>query len=406
MSGKINNKPLFPLFIISFLLFLLLNIHLFNVHAEGPKEDYKKIQRDIKKHKKKLESVKKQEQSVIFELKKVDSDLNEIEKRLKIQREKITKIKSNISSLETEIDKNKAALSLQNNLLKKRLIALQKIYKINDEILALTSGADISQITRIIRYLKELSAYDRAIIDRYKDIVITLNIKQEELKRSFLELKKEEGNLTKLENELKEKKKERESLLASVRKEKKHYENMIKELEEASQRLFNIIQESERRERELSKKRRLTPGPGKKEEPIQEESGFGSLKGKLPWPVNGTIAIQYGTQIDPLFNLPIFRSGIHIKTSNKSPVRAVHEGKIVFADEFKGYGQLVIISHDGGYHTLYGNLARIFSSNGVIINKGDIIGEAGESTMLGTSGIYFEVRYKGKPLDPQQWLKK
>lgn len=406
MRRRLNNKTLFSFFIVSFLLFLILNMHLFNVHAESPKEDYKKIQKDIKKHKKKLESVKKQEQSVIFELQKVNSDLSEIEKRLKTQREKIKKIKLNISSLEIEIDKNKAALSLQNNLLKKRLIALQKALKRNDEILVLTSGTDISQIIRVIRYLKELSAYDRAVIDRYKDIVITLNIKQEELKKSFVELKKEEGNLTKLENELKEKKKEREYLLASVRKEKKHYENMIKELQEASQRLFNIIQESERRERELSKKRRSTPSPGKKEEPFQEESGFSSLKGKLPWPVNGTIAIQYGTQIDPLFNLPIFRSGIHIKTSNNSPVRAVHEGKIVFANEFKGYGQLVIISHGGGYHTLYGNLARIFASNGVIINKGDAIGEAGESTMLGTSGIYFEIRYKGKPLDPQQWLKR
>jgi septal ring factor EnvC (AmiA/AmiB activator) len=66
----------------------------------------------------------------------------------------------------------------------------------------------------------------------------------------------------------------------------------------------------------------------------------------------------------------------------------------------------VVVSHGGSYHTLYGNLSKIFLENGAIIKEGEAIGDVGESTALGTSGLYFEIRYKGKPLDPQQWLSK
>lgn len=384
---------------------LLVVLSLFTAsYAESPHEEYKQIQKDIKTHKKKLESVKRVEKSVLVELRKTNAELNEIEEQLTVQRGKIKKIQSNISALQVDINNNKESLSLQGNLLKKRLRVLQRISKGNDALLILIGGEDISRTLRTLRYISDVSTYDYRLINKYKEAVRVLSEKQNNLRKLSSELKTEEEKLTRLEGSLKEKKRERETLLVSVRKEKKTYEKMIKELQEASNRLMRIIQESERRESELRKKRRAKPGT-KEEEPV-EDSGFARLKGKLPWPVNGTVAIHYGTQVDPLFNLPVFRSGIHIKTSNGSSVKAVHEGKVVFADDFKGYGQLVIISHGGGYHTLYGNLSRIFLKNGAIIKEHTTIGEVGESSALGTNGLYFELRYKGKPLDPQQWLKR
>lgn len=181
---------------------------------------------------------------------------------------------------------------------------------------------------------------------------------------------------------------------------------MIKDLKEASNKIMQIIEEANRKEREQKKKKGIEPKPRVKDEDLPEISAFTKLKGKLNWPVSGTIAIPYGSQTDPLFNLPVFRSGIHIKTTPNSQVRAVYEGKVVFADSFKGFGQLVIVSHGGGYHTLYGNMSRIFSKNGAIIQEREVIGEAGESQLLGAYGLYFEIRYKGRALNPEHWLKK
>ncbi len=396
------------------LLFMLFTIHcllITFVHAQSPQQEYEKMQRDIRKQSKKLASVKKTEQNVLDELRKTTAELNEIEKQLTSQRGKIKKIQQTINALDADINNKKEGINKQDSLLRKRLLALQKLSKENDALLILISSEDISQTARIFRYLQDISGYDHKIINKYKEDVAILSEKQAQFKKLSDELRVEEGKLTKLETSVKEKKKQRESLLVSVRKEKIHYERMISDLKESSNRLLRIIQQSEKEEAEKRKKREKTKKPGastpqKKEEEPTEDSAFARLKGRLPWPAAGTVAIQYGSQVDPLFNLPVFRSGIHIKTALGTSVRSVHEGTVVFADDFKGYNKLVIVSHGNGYHTLYGNLNRIFLKNGVIIKDSESIGEVGESSALGTSGLYFEIRYKGKPLDPQQWLKK
>ena len=182
-----------------------------------------------------------------------------------------------------------------------------------------------------------------------------------------------------------EKKREKELILSSVRNEKDARRKMISELKEASQRLLDIIRESSRTDDYAAK-------------------GFGHLKGKLFWPAEGKIAIPYGSQKDPQFDTPVFRNGIHIQTDDSADTRSVYTGKVIFAEWFKGFGQLVIINHGSGYHTLYGNLSEIFSRVGDIIKENQLIGKVGTSGILNAPGLYFEIRYKGKPLDPVQWL--
>ena len=350
-----------------------------DARAERPQEEYRRIQKDIRTHKRRLESVKKKEQSVLEELRKTTSELNEIQWHLAAQRDKIKRLNSNILALQEEIKGDSSVLQQHKAYLKKRLRTLLMFTVNKDALLALLSGEDIAQTLRIEKDLKDISDYDYGLIKKYKTELKSMSEKEAGLKNLFVDLKIEENKLSKLEADLKDKKKEREALLVNVRKEKGVFENMISDLKETSSRLLAIIRETERQEREAKKRRSSKTGPGTREEEVREESGFSKLKGKLLWPVIGRIAVQYGTQVDPIFNLPVFRSGIHIKTETGAPVKAVYEGKVVFADNFKGYGQLVIVSHGGGYHSLYGNLAKIFSKNGAIIREQQTIGEVGES---------------------------
>lgn len=375
-------------------------------NARSLQEEYKQMQQEMKTQKKKLESVKKTEKNVIEELRKINSEITEIENKLDIQRAKIKNLQENILNLRTEINNYNKKLAYQVTLLKKRIKSLQRMTFENDPLLIVLSGEDPSQVLKSIRYLKDISAYDQSLIKRYNSTLNVLNEKVKKLKGFEAELQKEEDGFKKYEASYKDKKKEREKLLVGIRKEKGHYESMIKELKESSSKMLKIIEESNRKERELKKRKGIETKPGIKDEDLPEYSAFTKLKGRLIWPVAGTIAIHYGSQSDPIFNLPVFRSGIHIRTSPNSQIKAVHEGKVVFADSFKGFGQLIILNHGGGYHTLYGNLSRIFSQNGVIIKEKQIIGEAGESQLLGTHGLYFEIRYKGKPLNPEHWLNK
>ena len=372
--------------------------------SDDSRSEYKRIQRDLHLQRKKLESAKKMERSVLSDLRATTEELNDMEGRLAAQRKKIRKLQGDIASVQEEITLNKEHMQQQWNYLKKRLRTLQRMEKGNDAVLVLISGADIAKTLRMTRYLKDISSYDHGLIVNYSEAVKSLGAKQDRLNQLSGSLKAEEKKMAALEESLKEKKRERESLLVSVRKEKSTYQQMIRELQESSQKMLRIIQEAERLEREARKRKGKKQGTA--EEEPEGESAFSRLKGKLRMPVSGTVALQYGSQMDPIFNLPVFRSGIHIKAPLGTTVRAVSEGKVVFADEFKGYGQLVIISHGGNYHTLYGNLSRIFSQKGAIINENDPVGTVGESGTLGASGLYFEIRYKGKPLDPHQWLRR
>jgi septal ring factor EnvC (AmiA/AmiB activator) len=373
--------------------------------AESAKEEYKRIQKDIKKHKKKLEKTEKVEQSVLEELRKTSAELKGIESHLSVQRKKIKELQNTITLLQKEIDDKKESLQTQSNLLKKRLRILQRFSRERDVLLIIIAKEDTSEALRVMRYLRDISAYDYELINKFKEDLGILNEKQIEIQKLFTVRKSEEEKLIRLETSAKEKKRTKETLLVKVRKEKGIYEKMIADLKESSNRLLKIIQESERKEKGTRKKGITKVTPKRKEE-LPEDSAFTKLKGRLPWPVNGSVAIQYGTQVDPIFNLPVFRSGLHIKTSFGTPVAAIYDGKVVYADNFKGYGQLVIVNHGSGYHSLYGNLSKIFSKNGAIIKENQTLGEVGESSTLGTSGLYFEIRYRGKPLDPQQWLKR
>jgi septal ring factor EnvC (AmiA/AmiB activator) len=201
------------------------------------------------------------------------------------------------------------------------------------------------------------------------------------------ELIENEKKVREKERTLAEKKREKEQVLAYARKEKSSHEKMLRELKEASKKLLEIIRESEKADAYSGK-------------------GFPGLKGRLPWPVEGKVALNYGFQRDPQFHTPLFRNGIFIQAGADLFAKAVHSGKIVFAEWFKGYGQLMIVNHGDGYHTLYGSLAEIFSKVGDIIKKGQVIGRVGNSGIMNEPGLYFELRYRGKPLDPLQWLVK
>ncbi|MCX8070265.1 MAG: peptidoglycan DD-metalloendopeptidase family protein [Thermodesulfovibrionales bacterium] len=386
------------------IILLILSISL-ETSAADPKEEYRKIQRDLNVHKKKLENVEKKEKSVINELNKVQAELSEIEKNLANQRKRIKNINASISSVEKDIKVYSSSLEREQTRLKKRLRAIQRQDTTKDTALLIISGSDVLQTVRAIRYLKDISNLDYKLVLAYKGSLKALAIEQTELKKLNEELKREEKKLVKIEEDLAQKKQEREKLLVDVRKEKKSFEKMIADLQDASNRMQRLIQETERRERELRQKKKAQTKQGEKED-TSDDSNFPNFKGKLPWPVEGTVITQYGSQVDPIFNLPMFRSGINIKTPAGASIKSVHEGKVVYAEEFKGYGKLVIISHGGGYHSLYGNLSRITVKNGADVKENQVVGEAGESKNIGSTGLYFEIRYKGKPLDPQQWLRK
>ncbi|TAL27199.1 MAG: hypothetical protein EPN94_01895 [Nitrospirae bacterium] len=375
----------------AFALLLLFTNNAVSAENQQPvadaKEEYKKLQKEIDTHKEKIEKTKKVEHSILEELDSASQDLNHVQLQLRKHRAKLRLTEDEIRKTEAEISANNAKLAKQAEWLKRKLRIMQRHGYSGDTLLLLSTSDDISELMRRWRYIKEIALYDHKMLESYKQTIDNLDKQENRLKSLRAELKAYEEDIEVSEASIREKKKSKELLLSSVRKEKSSYEKMLKELRESSSKLLEIIRRSEETEAYAAK-------------------GFHNLKGRLPWPVSGKVAIPYGAQKDPQFNTPVFRNGIHIKAEDDSTTRAVHSGKVVYAEWFKGYGQLVIISHGEGYHTLYANLAEIFYKVGDIIKEQQVIGKVGESGTLNSPGLYFEIRYKGKPLDPTQWLKR
>ncbi|MBI4690981.1 MAG: peptidoglycan DD-metalloendopeptidase family protein [Nitrospirae bacterium] len=386
MTYTLMRRSLFY-FVFSLAACCLLLATFLTAYAGDPKEEYNKLQKEIDVHKEKIEKTKRLEHSTLDEIDRTNKDISQVQADLKKYRERLRRLENEMRKVEVEIAANKAKLEKQAGWLKRKLRIMQRYGYSGDIILLLSTSNDMSQLMRRWRYIKEITLHDRNMLESYKETINKLAGQEDRLKSLRAELKTNEEDTKVTAAAISEKKKNKEILLSSIRKEKSSYEKIVKELKESSNRLLEIIRRSEETETYAAK-------------------GFHNLKGRLPWPVNGRVVIPYGTQKDPRFNTPMFRNGIQIKAEDDSDAKAVHSGKVVFAEWFKGYGKLIIINHGDGYHTLYANLAEIFYSVGDIIKGQQIVGKIGESGMVNAPGLYFEIRYKGKPLDPIQWLKR
>jgi len=352
----------------------------------NPKEQYRKIQKEMETHKQKLEQAKRHEHSVLEDLDAANRRLAELEANLRKQQRRLGMTQAEMRKIEKEIAAISGELDRKKKWMKMRLRAMQRYGQSGDVLFILTSTDDMAGLMRRWKYLERISLRERKVMEEFSESLKNLDEKKKQLGVLAAQLKRDEERIRLTEASVAERKKDKEAVLASVRKEKSTHEKLIRELQESSKRLLDVIRKLEEKDTYAGK-------------------GFPALKGSLAWPVNGRVAIPYGSQRDPKFNTPVFRNGVHIKTDEDS-VKAVYSGKVVFADWFKGYGNLVIINHGEGYHTLYGNLSETFLKVGDIIKVKDVIGKVGESGILNAPSLYFEVRYKGKPLDPMQWLKR
>ncbi len=137
--------------------------------------------------------------------------------------------------------------------------------------------------------------------------------------------------------------------------------------------------------------------------PLETDEPFARSKGKLAWPVQGRVAGTFG-QVRGAG--PVRWNGVLLEAAAGTPVRAVHRGRIAFADWLQGLGLLVIVDHGGGYMSLYGHNEALLKESGDWVEPGEPIAQVGDSGGQARAGLYFEIRLNGEPVDPIPWIAK
>ena len=135
--------------------------------------------------------------------------------------------------------------------------------------------------------------------------------------------------------------------------------------------------------------------------PVDPNDPFGKLRGKLSWPVAGKLTAGFGDTRAGAVRW----NGLMIAADRGSPVKAVHAGRVVYADWLPGMGLLIIVDHGNGYLSLYGHNETLFKQAGATVEAGETISAAGDSGGRSQSGLYFEIRRAGKPVDPRPWFR-
>lgn len=241
------------------------------------------------------------------------------------------------------------------------------------------------QIARLLRYQEY---YQRARSNRLKavngelDELKTIALRVEKARQVLLEKRTE---VQRHADKLQTAQKERQTTLASLNRSLDNRGSNLNQLKADQQRLQKLLEDMQRSLNDIPADLGGKP--------------FGNLAGKLPWPVDARISTGYNSRREGALRW----QGVIFNAAPGTPVRAIHAGRVVFADWLRGYGLLTIVDHGNGYLTLYGYNQSLLREVGEWVSAGDSLALAGNSGGNRTNGLYFEIRHRGKAVNPTRW---
>jgi septal ring factor EnvC (AmiA/AmiB activator) len=270
---------------------------------------------------------------------------------------------------------------------------LTSLYKLGKfrHLQVIFSAKNLNSLILGSKYISELIKLQSKVIEDYKESLEKLKRNEQELKNKTEELKILKRKAEQKRKDLKQQEMKNRLLINKIKKDKSYYIRAIKELTLQAEKLKEII-------KNLTKKEEVFPFLFP---PIYEK------KGSLNWPIKGKIITFFGLQRHPIFKTTILNKGIEISPAQpNSLVKAIYYGRVVFADYFKGYGNLIIIDHGLKYYSLYGHCSEFLINKGNFVKANQPIAIVGDIGSLKGECLYFELRYRTKPLNPLKWLKK
>ena len=350
-------------------------------------KELKVLRKKISLQEKTISMTGAKESNVLKHLQKIGAQLKIKERELTIYQLKDKVNQKKILSLVQRYKKAEQKLKYQRKILGLRLRSIYKegpVYPLK----IIFSSNNITDLLQQVKYMNRIARQDSELLYEYKK-------KLEHIKEDKRALFAARAKIINLKEKTILKKKEIErakqiksKFLKKIKKKKSLNIKTRKELVAASDNLNKLI-------KKLLVK--LVSGEGLE---------ISDKKGRLKLPLNGPILNKFGRKRVKEYDSYIVYNGINVQAKKGSSVKAVFDGKILYAGELEGYGNLVIVGHGNEYHSLYGHLDDIKVSVDKAVKTGEIIGLSGDSGSLEGEVLYFELRRNGKPIQPLPWFKR
>lgn len=327
--------------------------------------------------------------SILTQLEKIGFNKRLIKKELALYDTQMKKANAELVFLERKIPELKTRLDNEKESIGKILAILYKHGRIN-LIDFIVEAKDMGSLLQGNKQLALLAQHQDQIVTDYLRTLNELRASEEKLEDKKQEISVLIQNAQQKNQELEDEETKNKTLINQIEQNKTTHLKTMEELEERAEQLQNL----------MKKILNSRIPPSITLIPLYEK------KGALPWPINGRVVTHFGLQKHPRFNTITMNNGLEISPRNNMVVKCIHPGTVAYTDHFQGYGNLVIIDHGMSYYSLYGHCSDFLVKKGDPVQANQSIAVVGDFTSLKGTTLYFEIRYKTKPLNPLQWLKR
>lgn len=386
MSQQTNSRESFHILLILLFIFQPMVLADENQGFQQYQKKLERLHQSINKVKKHLKTTRYKRSNVITDLKQLESDISKNTRALNKTEARIKKLNKEMSTLRRELDQLQTRLGSQQQQLAEQARAAYAIGH-QQQIKMLLNQQDPAEMGRVMVYFDYLNrAREQQISDFLEGIAEKQRLDQQ-LGEALDEHKQSLAKRKKQKHSLYSQRLKRNRLLARLEKQINDQEQSLAGLEQSRHRIENLL---------MSLGELLADIP----QSPSDKRPFKQQKGKLPWPASGPFLATYG---EPRNQGDLKWKGVLIGAAHGSPVRAISRGRVAFADWLQGFGFIAIIDHGEGYMSLYGHNESLFKQAGDWVDSGEVIATIGDSGGQPLPGVYFEIRSRGKPINPKNW---
>ena len=352
------------------------------------RDDLTGLQQEIKQLQYELNKQEQDKSATEKDLRTLDKQISETLKTLREGNIMLEKLNASLKTLQQEETLHLANLKKQQEHLRS-LIRQQYKQGTSPQLKLLLNQDDPVLFGRALIYNRYLGqAFSEAITSVQQNIE-TLDKTKEQIKQQKNHLKQAQIQHTEKQEKLEKKREQRKKLLSQQQRDIQQKGQQLNTLLENEKRLKQTLEK-------LQKRAPAKPARTSKKKPFK----FSKQKRSLPWPTRGKVKRRFGSQKGAG---SLKWQGIVIATAPEQDVKSIAPGHVVFSDWLRGFGMLIIIDHGQGYISLYGQNETLFKEVGQSVEQNEVISSVGEDQ---SSGLYFELRHKGKPINPIPWFKK
>jgi murein hydrolase activator len=371
---------------------LLLN---WNPAYADEKAEMAQLQKEIEALQKELRQVQGTRSGLQKELEKSERQIDTLQKKADDIKQQLKEQKKELNQLQSQRNQLEIAQQQQQIQIAHQVRAAYKLGE-RSEIKLLLNQESPDRISRLMKYHQYVMQHHTEKIQSYTQTIAQIDELTPKILSQTEKLKQTQQELDAQQDALSISHQERSAALAKVNAQYRNKNQELNALNQDRKRLQELLNR-------VTKRLAKNTGPRSPDYVPLPKGGekFSQRRGRLPWPTQGVMVHKFGSaRIAGQMNW----NGAYISAALGNPVIAVHFGRVVFADYFGGHGLLMIVDHGEGYLSLYAHNQRLLKKAGDPVSAGEAIASVGNSGGQNKSGLYFEIRQEGKPIDPSRWL--